>query len=1406
MRNTVKLLGIIALVAVIGFTMTACDELLPTIPQGVSAVRDTTTPTTVIVQWNLISNATSYNIYYSTVGGEDEGELEGQINSRPYNSADKDANEIHYFSVAAVNGVGEGPRSAWVSVGPVGAELLAAPTNVDAVRDTATPSIITVTWDAVTGADSYNVYWSSTGTDDGQIDNDTDIIETTFESTNNPTNIINYFRVTAVNSAGEGTPSAWIPVEPVVGTLPAPTGVNAERDSTIPTTVTVTWSAVTGADNYNVYWSGAGGVAVGQLEGSPVGTTFDSTGNNTELTHYFKVAAVDNTGEGASSAWIPVGPVAPVPAIQAGLYLGAPETITPSSTRIATVGQNNLTQTFTYVNNAANALAGEYTLYLDNEEPLTLGATTLSANVKLTIIGLGSERTITATAAGDMFAWPTSNGDTVSLTLGENITLQGRATAATSSLIWVRGGGTFTMLEGSKITGHTTSSTQGTVYLISSTATNSTFNMKGGIITGNHTSNTGSDIAGGVLVTTGGAFNMTSGSITGNTRGASMQPLDVYVRDLTLSANRTGGIIGVANPPTLAGGGTEPVLGLYAGTPGSITASSVPIATIPPHVLNSTVVNYVRDNPGPHTLLVGVDLTANGLYFETGDLTIVGVGGERIITTASNGRAFVLERTAGGGNLTLGNNITIQGRAGTVSVIRVRNNNSFTMLAGSKIIGSTNSHATDTGAVYVAVGATFTMDGGEITGNHSSSTNASAAGGVHIVDAASKFIMTGGTITGNTRGTSEEAMDVYFAHAAAFTFFNENKTGGTIGTTGVVGIIPEAAEFTSTDSDGNEYVLVITENLSTRSVYNPRAGDNYILTIKSASQPDRVSSGTVTTAGDNLSLQPSVAGAAPFTVNTSGGQMTAIDGNIRFDSGASMAAPGAVTPAVFECPHLIDEWGIALPAHRHTMTAAGTETGTCTICTATITRPLPSGQSLISSLSGSDARLTLYLAFGSSPTAIVTDILTRIGSSSVSEVTLDLSGSTGTFDPLRTNTDSSVLSGKAKIKSIILPSTATGIPIGAFNEGTFANFTILESVSGDGVTAISNNAFRNNFTLKSVSFPNVTSIGTSAFQGATSLANVDMPKVTSIGIDAFRALEETILGVLFFWEVPIKEINMPLVTTIGANAFRGSLLEKAIFPLVLNIPNGAFQYSNVKEVDFPIATAIGNSAFQDTKLEAIEFPLVGAVGFDAFRDCGALANVGLPLAVTIGANAFNGAKLTGIVVLPFVTTISQGTFQDSGLLNIVLLSATSVAASAFRDCTFLLTVTMPNVTSIANNAFDGCTALMAVIIPSITSIGGQAFANTGSLPLSIVMGERAPALTGGIFLDVSLKIVTVLIPLSSEDYGYSVTGPPDNPVPNIWGNGLRGRGWNRGATSGGSLGSGTLNPSITVNIQVGTLP
>jgi hypothetical protein len=129
---------------------------------------------------------------------------------------------------------------------------------------------------------------------------------------------------------------------------------------------------------------------------------------------------------------------------------------------------------------------------------------------------------------------------------------------------------------------------------------------------------------------------------------------------------------------------------------------------------------------------------------KTVSITLEGGSTEWTVSLSSTGSLFTVES---GVTLTLGANLTLEGRNdNTDSLVRVNNGGMLAMHTGSKLRSNTSSYG---GGVYVD--GTFTMEGGEISGNTASSSffSSSYGGGVYI-SSVGTFTMSGGEISGNT--------------------------------------------------------------------------------------------------------------------------------------------------------------------------------------------------------------------------------------------------------------------------------------------------------------------------------------------------------------------------------------------------------------------------------------------------------------------------------------------------------------------------------------------------------------------------------------------------------------------------------------------------------------------------------
>ena len=280
------------------------------IPTSVSA---TAGDGQVTLSWDSIPGATSYNIYWAYYLGVSKTYNEGVISSATttYTHTSLTNDTTYYYVVTTVHSGGESDESSEVSATPSAVGTTpSAPTNVIA---TTGDEQVTISWDSVSGATSYNIYWATwsgvSKTDyEGKI---ADISTTSYTHTGLTNGTSYHYVVTAKNDYGESNESEEVYATPsAVGTTPsAPTNVIA---TTGDEQVTISWDSVSGATSYNIYWATWSGVSKTDYEGkiADISTTsYTHTGLTNGTSYHYVVTAENDYGESDESDERNVTPV-----------------------------------------------------------------------------------------------------------------------------------------------------------------------------------------------------------------------------------------------------------------------------------------------------------------------------------------------------------------------------------------------------------------------------------------------------------------------------------------------------------------------------------------------------------------------------------------------------------------------------------------------------------------------------------------------------------------------------------------------------------------------------------------------------------------------------------------------------------------------------------------------------------------------------------------------------------------------------------------------------------------------------------------------------------------------------------------------------------------------------------------
>lgn len=266
---------------------------IPAAPTGVTATPDNGK---VQLAWSAVPGAASYNVYWAGTAGVTPASGTGVTGATsPYTLTGMTNGTPCYMVVTAVNSAGESPASDQVNATPFitpPASLAAAPGNAQ----------VTLTWPAVTGATSYNAYWSgTTGVTKANGTKLTGVVSP-YSHTGLTNGLGYYYVVTALDAAGESAESHQATAVPAIVPVPAaPSGLAAVVGNQ---NVNLTWNAVSGATDYNIYRGTASGAlsTKTKLPASPVATaSFNDTTVVNATMYYYQVTAANSTGESAGS-------------------------------------------------------------------------------------------------------------------------------------------------------------------------------------------------------------------------------------------------------------------------------------------------------------------------------------------------------------------------------------------------------------------------------------------------------------------------------------------------------------------------------------------------------------------------------------------------------------------------------------------------------------------------------------------------------------------------------------------------------------------------------------------------------------------------------------------------------------------------------------------------------------------------------------------------------------------------------------------------------------------------------------------------------------------------------------------------------------------------------------------------
>jgi fibronectin type 3 domain-containing protein len=293
---------------------------LPNAPQNLVA---TAGDGQVTLTWSAVQGATGYNLYWGTQAGVSKASTRISSVTSGYVHTGRTNGTACYYAVTAQNAGGESPVSLEAQATPSAPSI--SPPTWQSV--TASSSAVTLAWNPVQGATSYNVYWAQGTTVSKSSGTQLAGVTSPYVHSGRSNGTIYAYVVTAVGPGGESAESQVRTATPSSQAAPTTFNVSAGYHQ-----VGLQMTGGTGVRRYNVYWSTTSGVT--PQTGARLSFSSGSgqhLGLTTGQTYYYVATYTNDTGESLPTTERSATPIQPVNPVLTGQARDGSTYVYPSS-------------------------------------------------------------------------------------------------------------------------------------------------------------------------------------------------------------------------------------------------------------------------------------------------------------------------------------------------------------------------------------------------------------------------------------------------------------------------------------------------------------------------------------------------------------------------------------------------------------------------------------------------------------------------------------------------------------------------------------------------------------------------------------------------------------------------------------------------------------------------------------------------------------------------------------------------------------------------------------------------------------------------------------------------------------------------------------------------------------------